>query len=152
MRKILMLMLLPVMLWSCSKDDEPKADKFPSGVSNVLDVLQGTWVSDETDNTLTFAPYSEPRKVQPANASWTPLQVYGTLQRDYYYRGTPETENYYFLVNVDKKEIHAYGITENGSYTIVTSKSYDYEIINNATIRLHDKSLSWFNAHTYTKE
>ena len=152
MRKFLILMLLPVVLWSCSKDDEPKADKFPSGVANVLDVLHGTWVSDGTDNILTFAPYSKPREVQPVNTSWASMIVYGTLQRDFNYLGTPETENYYFVVNVDKKEIHAYGITENGSYTIVTAKSYDYEIINNSTIRLHDKSLSSLNNYTYTKK
>lgn len=152
MKKILLLMLLPVLLWSCSSDDEPKGEKFTSGVSEVMQVLKGQWKSQTTETVLTFTNYSEPTEVKPANNSWSSMWMYGEMVRNFDYLGTPETEKYYYVVNVEKKQIHGYGITDSGTYTIVTAKSYDYEIINNSTIRLHDTSLSWLNENVFTKQ
>lgn len=145
-------MLLPVMLWSCSKDDEPKADAFPVGVSEIMQVLKGTWKSQTTETVLTFSNYSEPTEVKPANSSWSSMWMYGEMVRNFDYLGTPETEKYYYVVDIKKKQIHGYGMADGGTYSIVTSKSYDYVIINNSTISLHDTSLSSLNVNVFSKE
>ena len=152
MRKITIeLAIIMVILAGCKKDDP----KFPSDVQEVLDVIVGTWESTDTYNAeiLTFTAYQEPIDIQSASSNWPSMTFHGTFQRDFRYIGSTWIhEDYYFLIRPDKKEINAYGITSNQTWALNPSKFYDYKIVDENTIRLHDQDLSPLNEKVYKRK
>ena len=56
----------------------------------------------------------------------------------------------YFYIDTKKKEISMNGVDE-GKYSVVQTKSYDYKIIDKNTMQLHDKSLSWMHVYKYKR-
>lgn len=152
MKRIIFVLATLLAVAGCKKDDSPK---FPSDVQEVLNSIVGTWESTDTYNaeTLTFTAYQAPTEIQSASSDWPAMTFHGTLQRDFRYIGdTWEHEDYYFLIRPDKKEINAYGITSNQTWALNQSKFYDYKIVDENTIRLHDQQLSALNEKVYKRK
>ena len=147
--------ILPlVALTSCG--DEEEESGFSSDVKAVIQTLNGTWVTTDavSPETLTFTAFASPTEIEPASNKFARMEFHGSMTRDFIYLGK-ETEHWemYFYVNTDKKEIHAYGRSEeNGGWSLSTSKVYDYTIADANTITLHDQSLSWMNTYTYKRK
>ncbi|MBR5720559.1 MAG: hypothetical protein IKX38_06085 [Bacteroidales bacterium] len=152
MKKIIIVLATLLAVAGCKKDD---SHKFPADVQEVLNTIIGTWESTDTYNaeTLTFTAYQEPTDIQSASSDWPAMTFHGTIQRDFRYIGdTWEHEDYYFLIRPDKKEINAYGITSNQTWALNQSKFYDYKIVDENTIRLHDQDLSLLNEKVYKRK
>jgi hypothetical protein len=157
MKKVILLTTLLLTLFACSKDEnENKASKFSAEETEILKVLNGKW-EKEGDNfheMLSFAPYGEKKTI---HGSIVGKDIIGIAYGDATYRyghadGTwDKGQNMYFNISADKKEIHMYGINEDGSFSVVRTKQYDYNIVDNNTIQMHDKSLSAFHAYNYKR-
>lgn len=136
----------------CKKDDSPK---FPSDVQGVLNSIVGTWESTDNYNaeTITFTAFQAPTEIQSASSDWPAMSFHGTMQRDFRYIGdTWEHDEYYFHVMPDKKVIAAYGITQSQTWAFNQTKAYDYKIVDENTIRLHDQQLSALNETVYKRK
>lgn len=136
----------------CKKDDSPK---FPSDVQGVLNSIVGTWESTDTYNaeTITFTAFQAQTEIQSASSDWPAMKFHGTMQRDFRYIGdTWEHDEYYFHVMPDKKVIAAYGITQSQTWAFNNTKAYDYKIVDENTIRLHDQQLSALNETVYKRK
>lgn len=151
MKKLVQILMFVLFLTSCSKEDDSNI-KFNSETQDVLSVLNGKWKSDGIyPETLTFKSYNEPTEIPSVNTDWASLEMHGLLTREFTLLGESDKWNMVFYINTSKKTISAYEII-NSKYTIVTSKIYDYTIVDNNTIRLHDQSLSQLNIETYIRQ
>lgn len=136
----------------CKKDDSPK---FPSDVQEVLNSIEGTWESTDTYNaeTLTFTAYQAPTEIQSASSDWPAMTFHGTLQRDFRYIGdTWEHWDMYFYINPQSKVIYCKKTANGGQWSLINAKAYDYKIIDENTIRLHDQDLSALNEKVYKRK
>lgn len=154
MKKILYLLTIALAFTGCKKDDSPK---FPADVQEVLNSIVGTWESEDTYNaeTITFTSYQAPTEIQPASSSHDAMTFHGTMHRHFKYiagGGTWLDEDYYFLIKPDKKEIHAYGITQSQTWALNQFVFYDYKIVDENTIRLHDQQLSALSEKVYKRK
>ena len=156
MKKLVLFMtIMPlIVLTSCGDDDEYSG--FPSDVKTVIQSLNGTWVTTDavSPETITFSAFDSPTEIAPASSSFARMEFHGSMTRDFVYLGK-ETEHWdmYFYINTDKKEIHAYGKSEeNGGWSLSISKVYDYAIVDANTITLHDQSQSWMNTYTFRRK
>ena len=152
MKKMIYMVAIALAMFGCKKDDSPK---FPADVQEVLNTIVGVWESTDTYNaeTITFTAFDAPNEIESPSPDWPHMTFHGTLQRDYRYLGdTWEHSDYYFLISPDKKEIHAYGITQSQTWALNQTKTYDYKIVDENTIRLHDQQLSALNETVYKRK
>ncbi len=152
MKRIIYVLAIALAFTGCKKDDSPK---FPSDVQEVLNTIVGTWESEDTYNaeTITFTAFEAPTEIQSASSDWPAMSFHGTMQRDYRYLGdTWEHDDYYFQILPSKKVIAAYGITQSQTYALNQTKAYDYKIVDENTIRLHDQQLSALNEKVYKRK
>lgn len=152
MKRIIIILATLLALTGCKKDDSPK---FPSDVQGVLNTIVGTWESADTYNaeTITFTAFQAPTDIQSASSDWPAMAFHGTMQRDFRYIGdTWEHDEYYYSVMPDKKVIAAYGITQSQTWALNQTKAYDYKIVDENTIRLHDQQLSSLNEKVYKRK
>lgn len=154
MKKVLFILAVALAFTGCKKDDTQQT---PSDVQEVLNSIVGTWESTDTYNaeTITFTAYQAPTEIQSASSEFPSMTFHGTMQRHFKYiagGGTWVDEDYYFLIMPSKKEIHAYGIASNQTWALNQTKFYDYKIVDENTIRLHDKDLSELNEKVYKRK
>ena len=152
MKRIIFVLATLLAVAGCKKDDSPK---FPSDVQGVLNSIVGTWESTDTYNaeTITFTAFQAPTEIQSASSDWPAMSFHGTMQRDFRYIGdTWEHDAYYYYVMPDKKVIAAYGITQSQTWAFNQTKAYDYKIVDENTIRLHDQQLSALNEKVYKRK
>lgn len=152
MKKLILFTAVLLSLFACSKDDnESKANKFSEEETEVLKVLDGKWEkeSNYSPETLSFEPFSQQKVIKSSIGGIG--YFHGNAIRRFDYLGKQEEWNMYFDVNIGKKEIYLYGVEADGTYSIVQTKFYDYKIIDNNTIQLHDKSLSWMLVYNYKR-
>lgn len=157
MGKLILFTAMLLSLLACSKDDgENKANKFSAEETELLKVLNGKW-EKEGDNfheILSFTPYGEKKTT---HGSVVGKDIIGIAYGDATYRyghsdGTWDKEQkMYFYVSTEKKEIHLYKVEDDGTFSITSTKFYDYKVIDNNTLQLHDKSLLGFHVYDYHK-
>ena len=152
MKKLILFTAVLLLLFACSKDDnESNANKFSEEETEVLKVLDGKWEkeSNYSPETLSFEPFSQQKVIKSSIGGIG--YFHGNAKRRFDYIGKQEEWKMYFYVDTKKKEISLYGVEDNGTYSIVQTKFYDYKIIDNNTIQLHDKSLSSLNIYNYNR-
>lgn len=153
MKKLILFTAVLLSLFACSKDDnESKANKFSVEETEVLNVLQGKWESENKSDSekLTFTPFRY--SVSKNGGAGGVMSFHGNATRKFLYLNKDwETWDMYFYVNTKEHEICMYGINEDKTFSIVQTKVYEYKIIDNNTIRLHDKSLSWMLVYNYKR-
>lgn len=149
--------LLPIILCiafsvSCSKDDDI-APGFSEAEKEALNVLNGTFAYDDGINTTTivFTPFSEPVK-KKSSMNNVETEFYGSLR----YLSKYHEGDYYFYLDTDSEEIIAYIQHSDMAdyFNALVGKIWDYEIVNQNTIRLFDTDLSdpLFQTNTYTRK
>ena len=136
MKKVLLAMLIVIAMTSCSKDDEA-ASGFSRGEKEALQVLNGTFVCEET--TIVFTPFDSPTP-KKSTLSDVPIDFCGTMS----YNSEYYTDKYYFYINPSKGEIRAFAThSEKRDYfNAFIGKTWDYKIIDTDTITLFDTDLS----------
>lgn len=138
---------------SCSKDNgEEIVNGYRTEEKEVLNVLQGKWKSDNASDPeeLTFNLFGH--SVSKNGGAGGIMYFHGNATRKFLYLNKDwEAWSMYFFVNTTKREIDMYGINEDETFSIVQTKTYEYKIIDNNTIRLHDKSLSWMHEYNYKR-
>ena len=152
MRKVILFIAVLLSLFACSKDDnESKANKFSEEDMEVLKVLDGKWEkeSNYSPETLSFEPFSQQKVIKSSIGGIG--YFHGNATRRFDYMGKQEEWKMYFYVDTKKKEISLYGVEDNGTYSIVQTKFYDYKILDNNTIQIHDKSLSQLLVYNYKR-
>jgi len=152
MKRIIICIIAVTAVLSCSKENHN-----PNGYSpeekEVIDVLSGEWKQEGDTETLSFTPFGETKEMSGTFEGITFTQYFhgrSTLQFDYLGKER-EKWDMYFFVNTRKKEIEMCGVVDENKYSLVRTKTYDYNIIDNNTIRLHDQSLSLLLTHNYTR-
>ena len=152
MKKLIYVLAIALAMTGCKKDD---SSKFPTDVQEVLNTIVGTWESTDTYNaeTLTFTAFDEPTEIESATTDWPAMKFDGILKRDYLYLGgTWKHDEYYYYVMPDKKVITAFGITQDQLWNLYWGKVYDYKIVDENTIRLHDQDLSALIITTFKRK
>ena len=154
MKKIIVVLAVALALVGCKKNSSPK---FPSDVQEVLNTIVGSWESTDTYNAeaLTFTAFDEPTEIESASTDWPAMTFHGTIHRHFKYiagGGTWLDEDYYFFIKPGEKEIRAYGITSNQTWALNQTTFYDYNIVDENTIKLHDQDLSSLNVTTYKRK
>lgn len=147
--------LLVVSFTNCSKDDE-SATGFSSEEQKALQVLDGTFVCEETlggkvlsTETFVFSPFVVPTS-KKSTMNDVPINFCGIIK--HYYEGSIDNvAEYYFYLNTSEKQIiaNATHSTKNDYFNALVEKKWDYKIIDNNTIQLFDTELS--NPLTQTK-
>lgn len=139
MKKALLFLFVACMTFvGCQKDDDYS---FTAEENTVLNVLTGRFKSETSSSMhcLKFTPYSAPTQttVHRDNKDQDRL-MYGTIHEDNFYTGDEEYQfDYVFELNVSKKQLVLY--MDWGSLLgYIYDKTYNYEIINNNTIKLTD--------------
>lgn len=160
MKKLLFLLLLPVMLWSCSSDDEPEVDKVPEGIKKVWQALDGTYSTTfELMNTgkdwysekIVFHPYSERKIIVPP---------YTYINGDVYAYGTAEIyDTRYLDINEGVPEYCYYSINANYSggmevafFEFNTESGYVIGREDSRTFRVMSASEIELNGQIYKKQ
>lgn len=152
MKKWVLCIIALFSLVSCNKDDNVELNGYSKEEKEVLNILQGKWRSenDPYPEELSFTLFGS--SVSKNGEASTVMYFHGNVIRKFLYLNKDwETWNMYFYVNISKREIGMYGINEDGTFSIVQTKIYDYKIIDNNMIQLHDKSLSWTNTYKYKR-
>lgn len=152
MKKLILFTAVLLTMFSCNKDNsEDSANKFSEEETEVLKVLDGKWEkeSNYSPETLSFEPFSQQKVIKSSIGGIG--YFHGNATRRFDYIGKQEEWKMYFYVDTKKKEISLYGVDDDGTYSIVQTKFYDYKIIDNNTIQLHDKSLSWMLVYNYKR-
>ena len=152
MKKVILFAMVLLSLFACSKDDsEDKVNKFSAEETELLNLLNGRWEKEDnySPEVLSFSPYAQKEVIKSSVGSIG--YFYGNAIRRFDYLGKQEEWNMYFDVNIGKKEIYLYGVEGDGTYSIVRTKFYNYKIIDNNTIQLHDKSLSGLLVYNYKR-
>lgn len=152
MKKLILFTAVLLTMFSCNKDNsEDSANKFSAEETELLNLLNGRWEKEDnySPEVLSFSPYAQKEVIK--NLVGGIGYFYGNAIRRFDYLGKQEEWNMYFDVNIGKKEIYLYGIEADGTYSIVRTKFYDYKIIDNNTIQLHDKSLSPLLVYNYNR-
>ena len=150
--------LLPVLLCAvfssgCSKENNDLSTGFSAAETEALKVLNGTFAYDDGINTTTivFTPFSEPVK-KKSSMNNVETEFYGSLR----YLSKYHEGDYYFYLDTDSEEIIAYiQHSEKADYfNALVGKIWDYEIVNQNTIRLFDTDLSatLFQTNTYIRK
>lgn len=150
MKKLILFTTLLLTLFSCGKDKND-TDKFNAEGEKVLNVLKGKWKSENKydPEELSFIPYT--RKKELKSSQGIIGYFHGDAIRRFTLLGKQEVWYMYFYVDTGKNEIHLCEVDKDGKFSIVQTKQYDYEVINNNRIRLHDKSLSWLLVDNYER-
>lgn len=152
MKKWVLCIIALFSLISCNKDDNVKLNGYSKEEKEVLNILQGKWrsVNDPYPEELSFTLFgSNVRKNGEASAV---MYFHGNVIRKVRYLNKDwETLNMYFYVTPTKREIGMYKIKEDGTFSIGRTMIYDYRIIDNNMIQLHNKSLSWTNTYKYKR-
>lgn len=160
MKKLLFLLLLPVMMWSCGNDDEPEVDTVPEGIKKVWLSLDGTYSTtfelmntgkDWYSETITFHPYSERKIIVPP---------YTYISGDVYAYGTAEIyDTRYSSINDDEPELCYYSINTNYSggleiafFELNPESGYVIGREDSRTIRVLSASEIELNGQVYTKQ
>ena len=155
MRKLILFTTMLLSLLACSKDDnENNANKFSTEETELLNVLNGKWQKEDnfSPEVLSFSPYSEKKTISGTVVGKEIINIFhGDAMRRFSYLGNQEEQKMYFNVNTEKKEIHLYGAEGDGTFSITRTKQYDYKVIDNNTIQLHDKSLSESHVYNYKR-
>ena len=153
MKKWIICIVALFSIVSCSKEDnEEIINGYSVEEKEVLNVLHGKWKSENASDPeeLTFTIFGH--SVIKNGGAGGVMYFHGNATRKFTYLNKGwETWNMYFYVNTTKHEIAMYGINEDETFSIVQTKTYEYKIINNNTIRLHDKSLSWMHEYNYNR-
>ncbi len=140
-------------LVSCNKDDNVELiNGYSKEEKEVLNILQGKWKSENVADPeeLSFTLFGS--NVSKNGGASSVMYFHGKVTRKFLYLNKDwETWNMYFFVNTTKREIGMYGINEDGTFSIVQTKIYEYKIIDNNMIQLHDKSLSWMHTYKYKR-
>lgn len=153
MKKWLICIIALFSFVSCIKDNgEGTTDGYSTEEKEALNFLQGKWKSenafDPEELTFTLFGHSEKRM---GGAGGT-MYFHGNSIRKFLYLNKDwEAWDMYFYVNTKEREISMYGINEDKTFSIVQTKIYEYKIVDNNTIRLHDKSLSWVHEYNYKR-
>ena len=152
MKRFILITAVLLSLFACNKDDSVDNEKkFSTEEKELLKILNGKWKkeSNYSSETLSFEPFNQQKEVN--GSAGGVMYFHGNATRKFYYVDNQSEEwKMYFYIDTKKKEIAMYGV-DNGKYSIIQTKSYDYNIINNSTIELHDKSLSWTHTYSYKR-
>lgn len=147
MKKILLAMFIALSMTGCSKEDEA-ASGFSQAEKEALQVLNGTFVCEET--TLVFTPFDSPTP-KKSTLSDVPIDFCGTL----HYSSKYYEDDYYFYITPSKGEISAFATHSEKSdyFNAFMGKTWVYEIIEADTITLFDTALSnpLFQTKTYKR-
>ena len=153
MKKWIICIMAIMSFVSCSKDNNVDYDSgYNTEVKEVLNVLHGKWQQEGgvSNEILSFEPFGQQKAIN--GSAGGVMYFYGNATRQFYYVDSQsEVWKMYFYVNTKKQEISMNGIDDDGKYSIVRTKTYDYKIINHNTIQLHDKSLSSLNIYNYNR-
>lgn len=152
MKKWIICIMAIVSFFSCSKDNNVENDSgYNTEVKEVLNVLHGKWQQEGgvSNEILSFEPFGQQKVIKSSIGGIG--YFHGNAKRRFDYIGKQEEWKMYFYVDTKKKEISLYGVEDDGTYSIVQTKFYDYKIIDNNTIQLHDKSLSSLNIYNYNR-
>lgn len=153
MKKWVLCIAILFAFISCGKDDNEEIDNgYSTEVKEVLKVLQGKWQSENSSDPeeLTFTPFGH--NVSKNGGAGGVMYFHGNATRKFLYLNKDwEIWRMYFFVDTKKGELSMFGINEDETYSIVQTKRYEYQIIDNNTIRLHDKSLSWLLVYNYKR-
>lgn len=153
MKKLILFTTVLMSLFACNKGNgEDDVNKFSAEETEILKVLDGKWQGEggASDEVLTFTPFGKQKWIEGAagGAMW----FHGNATREFVYiDNTPQKWDMYFNVDPKEKKIGMNEIASDGKYSIVTTKEYSYTIIDNNTIELHDKSLSWMHVYKYKR-
>ena len=155
MKKVLIALAIVLAFTGCKKEETPK---FPADVQQVLNTIVGTWIcqDDYNQETLTFTSFNEPTTIDPISEyvmgiQLFPMSFHGILNRDYEFLGEIEHEERYFYIDTSKRQIVTY-LNKDGKYSVIVAKQYDYAIIDQNTMHLHDTELSLINTYTFKKQ
>ena len=155
MKKLIYVLAIALAMTGCKKDESPK---FPSDVQEVLNTIVGTWIcqDDYNQETMTFTAFNEPTTIEPTSnyvmgIQLFPMSFHGMLNRDYELLGEIEHEERYFYIDTSKRQIVTY-LNKDGKYSVIVAKQYDYAIIDQNTMHLHDTELSLINTYTFKKQ
>lgn len=152
MKKLIVCIIALVALFSCSRDNnEENIYGYNAEEKEVLNILQGKWQQEGgiSNEILSFAPFEQKKTINSSIGGI--MYFYGNVTRQFYYVNNQlEVWEMYFYIDTQKREIFLYGV-DNDKYSITQTKVYDYKIINNNTIELHDHSLSTLNTYNYTR-
>ena len=153
MKRILqftMIALFAITISSCGSDDEDPNIGFDTETQGVINVISGhTWIFSEYGSTteITFNAFPS-RKEIPLNMNNVPMKFDGTMKRVYSGIISDETL-FYFYIDTKAKEIKGFGIgSDPNTYTVVSSCTYDYEIIDEKTVNLKD----YYTYNTYNRK
>ena len=152
MRKVILFIAVLLTMFSCNKDNsEDSTNKFSAEETELLNLLNGRWEKEDnySPEVLSFSPYAQKEVIKSSVGGIG--YFHGNAIRRFDYLGKQEEWNMYFDVNIGKKEIYLYGVEADGTYSIVRTKFYNYKIIDNNTIQLHDKSLSQLLVYNYKR-
>lgn len=155
MKKVIIYIIAITAVLSCSKENHNPDN--PNGYSSeekeVIDVLSGEWKQEGGTETLSFTPFGETKEMSGNFEGSTFVGYFhGRSTRQFDYLGKErEKWDLYFYVNTSKKELDMYGVVDENKYSLVTTKKYDYVIVDKNTIRLHDQSLSLISTYNYTR-
>lgn len=152
MKKWILCIVVLLSFCSCSKDNDGGVNGYSTEVKKVLDVLKGEWEKEGKNfpETLSFTPFGEDKAVSgPAGGV---MYFNGRARRNFFYvDGSEQVWDMYFYVNTEKKEISMYGVEDDEKFSVTQTKFYEYDIVDNNTIRLHDKSLSRMHEYYYRR-
>lgn len=154
MKKWVLCVIALFSLVSCNKDDNVELNGYSKEEKEVLNILQGKWRSENDlyPEELSFTLFGS--SVRKNGEASTVLYFHGNVIQKvlfkYLNKGW-ETLNMYFYVDTTKREIVMYGINEDGTFSIAQRTIYDYIIIDNNVIQLHDKALSLTNTYKYKR-
>lgn len=147
------VLLCAVFSSGCSKENNDLSTGFSAAETEALKVLNGTFSYDDGINatTIVFGPFSEPTK-KKSTMNDVEMEFCGTLQ----YLSKYHEGDYYFYLDTDEKQIVAYiQHSEKADYfNALVGKIWDYEIVDQNTIRLFDTDLSdpLFQTNTYIRK
>lgn len=173
MKKILLLTLLSCVIFvGCEKDgesnDKPETPNFTQVEKEALQVLNGTFVFEDRINdlwlgtiTVLFTAFDKPTEMElPKEAR---RLYHGTFNRvelsNYVTHVNTYEDDSYFILDTKEDEINTYPKdgSEYDSRGNYARKTYDYRIIGNNTIILHDQRLEgydfdWINWDRYERQ
>ena len=151
MKKWIICIIAFLSFVSCNNSEED-INGYSAEEKEVLNVLQGKWKreSDSNPEELTFTLFGHEEKKNGGGGGI--IYFHGDATRKFPYLNEGwKTWDMYFYINTIKCEICMYGVNEDKTYKVEQTKFYEYKIIDNNTIRLHDKSLSWMHVYNYKR-
>ena len=159
MKKILLLFVAvaAVAFMGCDKE-EGHTNGFTSDVSKVLSTLNGKFVYESwmgellvSKNIITFIPFTSPKEIT-RSLHGTTTTDHRNIHTSYHYGAYSSQTDASYKGFPSKKQIRTNAIVDDTHYNALVGEIYEYEIIDENTIKLHDTDLSDWQWHTYKKE